>query len=151
MAFSTQDNDQITNNAVVIDNSVMMRWLFKDGSEEDQQYAQKVLHQINEGQLLVLVPYIWVYESSFVVSFYQRKELITVEEATKHLDALFELCTVVRGEERPKVLFHFANEHKLSSYDSSYILLTQQAGCSIATLDKTMIKATMKLELKVFA
>ncbi len=150
MAFSTLEKDQIINNIIVVDNSVMMRWLFKDGSEEDQQHAQKILHHIKEGQLQVLVPYIWVYESSFVVNYYKQKELITVEAAAKHLHVLFELCSVIRGEEKPQTLFHFANEHKLSSYDASYILLARQVECPIASLDKAMIRVARSLELAVF-
>lgn len=77
MAFSVLTNGQLLSDALVIDNSVMMRWLFNDGSEEGQQYAQKVLHHIETRKPKVIVPYIWVYEASFVVNFILKRQGFT--------------------------------------------------------------------------
>lgn len=150
MAFSVLTNGQILSNALVVDNSVMMRWLFNDGLEKDQQYAQKVLHYIEIGKAKVIVPYIWVYEASFVVNFYTKKGKVSDEDSRKYLDSLFDLCQVIRGEETPKELFYFANTNGLSSYDSSYLMLAIQQKAPIATLDKEIIRLSENLNVPVF-
>ena len=118
---------------IVVDNSVMMRWLFNDGSEADQQYAQKVLCHIEKRKPQVIVPYLWVNEASFVVNYYTKKGMVSFEESMTHLNSLFDLCTVIRGKETPSELFDFANTHGLSTYDSSYAMLALQQAQPIAT------------------
>ena len=150
MAFNTLATEQLLSNAIVVDNSVMMRWLFDDGSEKDTQYAQKVLNQIEVRKLNVIVPYIWVYEASFVVNFYVKKETISHNKSIEHLDSLFNLCLVIRGEETPKDLFVFASTYNLSTYDASYVMLAMQQKASIATLDKEIVKISENIDLDVF-
>lgn len=151
MAFNTLAPGQRSPDSIVIDNSVMMRWLFNDGTEKDKHYAQKVLKRVEKNKLKVIVPYIWVYEASFVVNFYTKKELILYDKSIKHLDSLFDLCSVIRGEEKPKELFIFANKYKLSSYDASYVMLAQQQQAPIATLDKGKIKAAKNIDIVIFS
>lgn len=150
MAFNSLAKDQVLSDAIVVDNSVVMRWLFKDGSENDQQYAQSVLLHIEVHKPQVIVPYIWVYEASFVVNYYSKKELVSYENGINHLDSLFNLCTVIRGEETPSALFDFSNANGLSAYDSSYVMLALQQSSPIATLDKEIIAASGKLGIEVF-
>ena len=145
MAFKSLAKDERCDNALVVDNSVMMRWLFKDGSESDQAYAKSVLQGIKAQGLTVLVPYIWVYESAFVSHYYTKQQTISAEEATVRLDALFELSTVIRGEETPSQLFEVAQSCNISSYDASYLLLARQQQCPLATLDKKMQKVYQQL------
>ena len=150
MAFSTLASSQALAGAIVIDNSVMMRWLFNDGSKADQQYAQRTRAHIGTKQLQVIVPYIWIYEASFVTNFYTKKGLISIADAVSHLNALFDLCLVIRGEEMPSELFQFANTHGLSTYDAAYVMLALQQGCAIATLDKAIIKTSNAAGYNVF-
>ena len=150
MAFNMLATEQRLSNAIVVDNSVMMRWFFNDGSEKDTQYAQKVLNHIEVSKLKVIVPYIWVYEVSFVVNFYVKKKMISYHKCIKHLDSLFDLCLVIRGEETPKDLFVFANTYNLSSYDASYVMLAIQQKASIATLDKEIVQASDNIDLNIF-
>ena len=44
--------------SLVLDNSVAMRWCFKDGSETDLIYAEKVLDSLASGYTF-LVPNLW--------------------------------------------------------------------------------------------
>ncbi len=150
MAFKMLVAEQLFSNAIVVDNSVMMRWLFNDGSKRDSLYAQKVLNHVKTGKLKVIVPYIWVYEVSFVVNFYAKKAMISDEESIMHLDSLFDLCLIIRGEETPKDLFVFASTHSLSSYDASYVMLALQQKLPIATLDKEIIACKNK-DLNIFS
>ena len=151
MAFKSLENDQVLPNAIVVDNSVMMRWLFKDGSETDQHYAQTVLHYIEADQPHVIAPSIWVYEAAFVVNYYAKKDSVSYETSMNHLDSLFDLCTVIRGEQTPAMLFDMSHTHNLSAYDASYVLLALQQNCPIATLDKAIIAVSEPLNLKLFS
>lgn len=96
------------------------------------------------------MPYVWVYESAFVVNFYTKKGNISRKDGSQHLKALFDLSTIVRGEELPDDLYQFSNEFGLSSYAASYILLARQAQCQIATLDKKIVTVSKKLDIPVF-
>ena len=130
---------------MVIDNSVMMRWLFKDGSTADQDYAERVLQATKTRQLTVLVPYLWVYESAFVASYYATQNIISYEDTISRLKALFELSTIIRGEESPGQLFDFSQSYGVSSYAASCLLLAKHLDCPLATLDKKMQGACKKL------
>ncbi len=150
MAFNTLVKGELLSDAIVVDNSVMMRWLFNDGSKTDQQYAQKVLRHVEVRKPQVIVPYIWVYEASFVVNFYAKKRIVSYGESISYLDSLFDLCSVIRGEETPSELFDFSNTHGLSAYDSSYVMLALQQMRAIATLDKGIVGASVRLNLEIF-
>lgn len=104
MAFKTYSGKDVLPHALVVDNSVMMRWLFNDGSASDQQYAQTVLQHIQSQKPSVIVPYLWVYEAAFVVHYYVKQGKVSHENSLKHLDALFDVCDVIRGEETKKTL-----------------------------------------------
>jgi len=144
VAFKSLIKDEQYENAIVIDNSVMMRWLFKDGSASDQTYAKRVLQAIKTKEFTVLVPYVWVYESAFVTHYYVKQKTMSYDDAISRLDALFELSTVIRGEETPNQLFEIAQSYAVSSYDASYLLLAKQQECPLATLDKKMRKSCTK-------
>ncbi|GEM_PF-513283 len=150
MVFNTLAKDQVISDAIVVDNSVMMRWLFKDGSQCDQYYAQHVLSHIDTQKPQVMVPYVWVYESSFVVNYYAKKGTVSHQDSMKYLATLFDLCWVIRGEETPCKLFDFANSHGLSTYDASYVILALQQKCALATLDKEIIRAAENLPFNIF-
>lgn len=151
MAFKSLAKNQVLSNVTVVDNSVMMRWLFKDGSESDQRYAQKVLKYIEAHKPQVIVPYLWVYEASFVVNYYTKKGIVSFETSMNHLESLFALCSVIRGNETPSILFDFSSTHGLSSYDAAYVQLTLQQNCPIATLDKKIIAVSGQLNVSIFS
>ena len=150
MAFESIEQKRIKNRTgLVVDNSVMMRWLFDDGSARDLRYARQMLQKINDEGVQVLVPYIWVYEAAHVVNYYARDGQIDHQGAVKRLDALSDLCTVVIDKVSPGMLFGFANTHNLSTYDAAYLLLAQTSACAVATLDKKMLGVARKLGVGV--
>ena len=135
---------------MVVDNSVMMRWLFQDGSDTDQDYARGVLKAVGKNELQIIVPYIWVYESAFVVDYYSRSESKSYDECMEYLSWLFDVSTVIRGEVTPASLYEFSQTHSLSAYDAAYVMLALDQSCPIATLDKSIIKISKKVKSKIF-
>lgn len=150
MAFKTLKQNTRLASPLVVDNSVMMRWLFQDGSESDQAYAKGVFNTIGSKKLQVIVPYIWVYEAAFVVEYYTRSEAKDYDECTAQLTWLFDLSAVIRGEETPARLYDFSHVHAISAYDAAYVMLAMNQSCPIATLDKAIIKASDKAKYTLF-
>lgn len=131
-------------NPIVIDNSVMMRWLFDDGSTADQHYSKSVLAAVKDRQLTVLVPPIWVYESAFVTNHYVKQKSINQTDSRQQLDMLFQLVNVIYTQQTPVELLETSQAVNISSYDAAYLLLAQQQECPLATLDKKMNRAHKK-------
>ena len=151
MAFDTLAPDEIQgDSALVADNSVMMRWLFDDGSASDRRYAAKVLRHIQDSQCLVLVPYVWVYESAFVVNFYVGQGNLDWEQGASHLHSLHDLSRVIVDKQPPTVLFEFSYTHGVSAYDAAYLVLAREHDLSIASLGKKMRKVANKTGVGVF-
>ena len=136
--------------AVVIDNSVAMRWLFEDGSAADNRFAGSVLNYIEAQRPSVIVPYIWTYEAAFVVNYYVNKGALGWGDGTQHLKSLDSLFTVAIDKLPPADLFEFSNVHGVSSYDAAYLMLARGQALPIATLDKKMRKIATKINVSLF-
>ena len=119
MVFRTSEQRQSYDSAIVVDNSIMMRWLFKDGSTSDQKYARSVLQTIKAKDITVLVPSLWVYEAAFVTRHYIKQHVINDADACRQLDALFELSTVLRGQESPSALLEASQSLNISAHEVS--------------------------------
>ena len=150
MAFRTLRQNEQLENPIVVDNSVMMRWLFHDGSEADQSYARQVLSAIGSQNLQIIVPYIWIYEAAFVVQRYSKQNEMAYEQYKTQLTWLFELSLVIRGEEVPARLYEFSYRYGVSAYDAAYVMLALKQSCPLATLDKTIIKISDKANYTLF-
>ncbi len=150
MAFRTLKQNELLDNPIVVDNSVMMRWLFRDGSDADQTFASSVLNAISSQNLQVIVPYVWVCEAAFVVKFYSRRDKLPQSRCTDQLIWLFDLSTVIRDSETPASLYEFSHTHDVSAYDAAYIMLALKQSCPIATLDKAMRKSSDKVKYRLF-
>jgi predicted nucleic acid-binding protein len=146
---SIQPGELVSKKALVVDNRVMMRWLFDDGSASDRRYALKVLDHIKKNNPKVIVPYIWIYESSFVVNYYVGKGSLDGAEAASHLESLFDVCTVTGDPETPATLFEFSKTHGISTYDAAYLILARAQGSPLATLDKKMRRVARKLDIDI--
>lgn len=149
MGFESLIPEKQYDNAIVVDNSIAMRWLFDDGSATDRKYSQKVLDAIETESQTVLVPYLWIYEAANVVNYYVTKMKLDDVACKTGLDSLMDLFLVMIGREHPSELYEFAQVHNLSTYDSAYLLLARQQHCPIATLDKKMKKVAKKIDVSI--
>jgi predicted nucleic acid-binding protein len=148
---SIQTGELVSEKALVVDNSVMMRWLFDDGSPSGRRYAARTLGYIKEDNPQVLVPYIWVYESSFVVNYYVGQGSLEGSEAVSHLESLFDICTVIADREPPATLFMFSRAYGISTYDAAYLILARAQNSPLATLDKKMRRVARKLGIDILS
>jgi predicted nucleic acid-binding protein len=122
----------------VLDNSVVMRWLLQDGSDERLAYAEKVLGLLTQENSEALVPSIWALEAGNVMLKAQAKHLVTEARCAAFAGVLQGMAfttdlltaTYALGD-----TLQLARRFKLSSYDASYLELAMREGVALATLD----------------
>lgn len=152
MGFEAGELDWPDSNiALVIDNSVAMRWLVASGKPADRDYALAVRDFVVSNRSQVLVPHLWAYEAANVAECYVRAGELEYRVATDSLRALHSLFTVrIDRSETPQALFEAAATQGISAYDASYLRLASREGLPVATLDKKMRSAAKAAEIQLF-
>lgn len=135
---------------VVIDNSVVMRWLFNDGSKADKDYARKVAELVETHD--VHVPALFVAEAANVISRALKAQVISNEDSAACFDLINEMAASIaspKDTHRVMQLTQRAHEDNLSAYDASYLLLAENLNCALATLDKDLRKAAKRRKIAI--
>ncbi len=130
----------------VLDNSVVMRWLLNDGSDERLAYAAKVLDLLSEDTDEALVPGVWSLEVANVLVKAQAKGLVSEARASAFVGLLAEMAITVDASTAARALgdtLQLARRFKLSSYDAAYLELALREGLPLATLDADL-QSSMK-------
>ena len=131
----------------VIDASVVMTWCFKD---EVSRYADSILDSLEH--FTAITPCIWPLEVGNVLLVAERKNRLSEAASIRFVALLSELPISVDQEppERTiKEIFALAREHKLSTYDASYLDLAMKKGIPIATLDNRLISAAKRSNVSI--
>jgi predicted nucleic acid-binding protein len=131
----------------VLDNSVVMRWLFGDGSPQDRAYADHVLDLLLVEGNLALVPGIWPLEVGNVLLRAEAKGLMTEARAAEFLGTLQAMSIQTDGQTSTYALtstLQLARRHRLSSYDAAYLELALRQGLALATLDVDLQRAAVQ-------
>ena len=104
----------------VLDNSVVMRWYFGDGTKSDLAYAAKVLDAMTNAT--VIVPQVWMLEVANVISRAEAKCLTTESRSEAFLEVLNRLNIVTDGFTSNRALsniLQLARRYGLSVYDAA--------------------------------
>lgn len=128
----------------VLDNSVAMRWLFGDGSADDQAYASHVLDLMAQEGAEAVVPSLWGLEAGNVVARAETKGLISEARSAEFLGLLQDMAIAVDDETARHALgdtLQLARRFKLSTYDAAYLELALREGLPLATLDADLRQA----------
>lgn len=131
----------------VLDNSVVMRWLLRDGSEERLAYAGRVLAMLEQQEGMAVVPGVWALEAANVIVKAQAKALVTEARATVFIGLLNDMCIRVDPRTTERALgdtLQLARRFKLSSYDASYLELALREGLPLASLDAALREAMLQ-------
>ena len=131
---------------LVLDNSVLMRWLLKDGSDERLAYADKVLGLLMQDDAQALVPGVWPLEVANMIVKAQAKGLVSEARATAFIGLLDDMgisVDTLTAERALKDTLHLARRFKLPSYDASYLELALREGLPLATLDADLQSAML--------
>ena len=150
MGFETHDPRKVhSGDAIVLDNSVAMRWLVASNNAEQQRFAMRVRDQIRDKDWRILVPYLWTYEAAHVVSRYVKMGELSQRLASQTLLAFTDAFSIVIGRESPAALAEFAHAHDLSAYDAAYVMLARVEATSLATVDARMREVAIHLGVSV--
>jgi predicted nucleic acid-binding protein len=131
----------------VLDNSVVMRWLLKDGSAERLAYADKVLGLLTLDDAQALVPGVWPLEVANVIVKAQAKRQVSEARAIAFIGLLDDMGISVdtsTAERALKDTLQLARRYQLSSYDASYLELALREGLPLATLDADLQNAMLQ-------
>ena len=137
---------------LVLDNSVAMRWCFKDGSQTDLMYANTVLDSLAAGYTF-LVPNLWHLEAANVVVRAQKRQWLTTQQMHQFLDLVGQLPLTVdnhTAQQAMSATILLASQHNLSAYDAAYLELALRHQAPLATLDADLRKAANKINVPIF-
>lgn len=132
----------------VLDNSVVMRWLLKDGSEERLAYASQVLELLASEGTQAMVPGIWALEAANVLVKAQAKGLVSEARSAAFVGLLSDMAFATDTRTAERALgdtLQLARRFKLSSYDASYLELALREGLPLATLDDALRTAMQQM------
>jgi predicted nucleic acid-binding protein len=131
----------------VVDNSIVMAWCFEDESTKYTDAVQEML--INHR---AFVPSIWPLEVANVLLVAERQNRISMADSGRFITLLSQLPIKV-GQSEPDRVFHdtlnLARQHRLSSYDASYLALAIRMGLPIASLDKAILRAAKSIKIGI--
>ena len=133
---------------VVLDNSVVMAWCFRDVGDG---YADGVLGSLAGNE--ALVPGIWPLEVANVLVAAERCRRLTETDSARFLSLLADLPIRVIQEPPQRVtgeILALARETGLSSYDASYLDLAMREEAPLATLDDGLRKAAGRVGVQLF-
>jgi predicted nucleic acid-binding protein len=128
----------------VLDNSVAMRWLFADGSEDHLSYAARILKLLEDEANEALVPGLWPLEVGNVVVRAENRGLLAEARSTEFLGLLEEMAIAIDSHTAGRALhdtLQLARRFRLSTYDAAYLELALREGLPLATLDTDLRNA----------
>ena len=128
----------------VLDNSVVMRWLFGDGSTSDLAYASHVLDTLGRPEARALAPAIWPLEVANVVARAEARGMMTEARSTAFVQLLQDLAIEVdtgTAQHALESTLQLARRFGLSAYDAAYLDLALREGLPLATLDAGLLDA----------
>lgn len=134
-------------NQFVLDNSVVMAWCFQD---QTNKYTEAVLDKLETAE--AYAPAIWPLEVGNVLLAAERRNLLSKADVTRFLSLLRSLPIIVEQESPDRMLteiLSLAREHRLSTYDASYLDLTMRLGLPLATQDKALTMAAKKCRVSL--
>ena len=132
----------------VLDNSVVMRWLLNDGSDERLAYASRVLDLLTQDTGEALVAGVWPLEVANVLVKAQARGLVSEARATAFAGLLGEMAITLDPSTAARALgdtLQLARRFKLSSYDAAYLELALREGLPLATLDADLQSAMVQV------
>lgn len=129
----------------VIDASVTMAWCFED---EAHAAADAVLHRFQEEP--AMVPGIWPLEVGNVLLVAERRGRLTEAQSNRFLQLLAQLPIEIDDSAVDLTAVVAAGRtHGLSSYDASYLVLAENTGAALATLDAGLAAAAREAGVRL--
>ena len=128
----------------VLDNSVVMRWLFGDGEQQAIEYSNRILDLLAQEENGAIVPCIWALEVGNVIVRAESKGLLQEARSAAFLGILQNMLIEIDSRSNQHALsdtLQVARRYQLSAYDASYLELALREGLALATNDDALRKA----------
>lgn len=128
----------------VLDNSVVMRWLFGDGEQTAIEYSNHILDLLAQEENGAIVPCIWALEVGNVIVRAESRGLLLEARSAAFLGILQNMPINIDARSNQQALgdtLQLARRYKLSTYDASYLELALREGLALATNDDALRKA----------
>lgn len=127
--------------AFVVDASVTMAWCFED---EATPYTDGVLDRLRTTR--AVVPALWPLEVANVLLVAERRGKLT-EARTAHFTQMLKALPIAVEESTAGLgaILAIGREHGLTAYDAAYLELAAREGLSLATQDKMLKSAALRL------
>ncbi|MFB0936271.1 MAG: type II toxin-antitoxin system VapC family toxin [Propionivibrio sp.] len=128
----------------VLDNSVVMRWLFADGSQEAIDYSARILDLLQHEDNAAAVPCVWALEVGNVIVRAEAKGVLQEARSAEFLGILQDMSIETDPRSTTHALgdtIQLARRYGLSTYDASYLELALREGLPLATNDQALRKA----------
>lgn len=129
----------------VLDNSVVMRWFFGDGTPRELAYARSVLDAMKSTR--AIVPGVWGLEVANVLVRAEAKGLVPEARSEAFVGLLQRLDISTDAATPAQALsgtLQLARRFKLSAYDASYLELALREGLPLASLDANLLRASRR-------
>lgn len=133
---------------IVVDASVALAWCFPDESSE---YADGVLVAL-EGRTAI-VPSVWALEITNALLVAERQKRVKQPEVRRFVELLAGLTIIEQSQtvaDTVRDVLPLAREHHLSSYDAAYLEVAIRREAPLATLDRTLEKASRSAGVRIF-
>jgi len=133
----------------VLDNSIVMSWCFED---ENHAMSERALERLQDG--IALVPAIWPLEVGNVLLVAERRGRLSEADSVRFLTMLAALPIQSEPETPQRAMgqiLSLAREHRLSTYDASYLDLAMREGVPIATLDQRLRRAVKNCRVELLS
>jgi predicted nucleic acid-binding protein len=128
----------------VLDNSVVMRWLFGDGTAQALAYSARILALLTQPDHLALVPVVWALEVGNVIVRAEAKGMLQEARSAAFVGILSDMAIEAEVASNAQALsdtLQLARRHGLSTYDASYLELALRQGLPLASNDEGLNKA----------
>ncbi len=128
----------------VLDNSVVMRWLFADGTQNALDYSARILELLAQEDNAAVVPFVWALEVGNVIVRAEAKGLLQEARSAEFLGILHDMAIEIDDRSSQQALsdtLQIARRFGLSTYDASYLELALREGLALATNDDALKKA----------
>ncbi len=130
----------------VLDTSVTAAWLLP---HEHHPVAEHAFSLLETAQ--VSVPSLWWYEIRNCLIVNERKGKIELWQSQRLLASLSRFSIRSCDDLESDGVTLLARQHSLSVYDAAYLFLAQREGVPLATLDRDLIAAAKKENIRLLA
>ena len=136
---------------IILDASMALSWIFLRSDESERACSAKALEAA--ASVSFVVPHLWITEVANALLVAERRNLLTAVQSGYFLEELNRLSVMqdpAKPAERISAMLTFARDHKLSSYDATYLELAKRTRAQLATFDRKLADAARACEVPVF-